>query len=155
MRSTRLTLAVTALSAMLALSACSDDDGGDEAGSNPSGDKSSASESPTIYPLDQCQAEVTVTGALKAHWEGDAQATPSGDSTLYQSSDGKKSWITATTAAGESPAHVVVTVNGTSYAAGENALSIDASGDAADVNATVQPAKGKMAKVTAAFTCDQ
>ncbi|WP_459974240.1 hypothetical protein [Nocardioides pyridinolyticus] len=119
------------------------------------GSSASSEESPTIYPVDQCQAVVTITGALQASWKGNAQATPSDESTLYQSSDGKKSWITATPKTGEEPAQVVVTVKGTSYTAAAKAISIEESDDGAEVEATIAPAKGQQAKAVATFTCAQ
>lgn len=151
MRSPRLTLAVTALSAALALTACSDD-GGDEADESPTTAGSDTSESPTIYPVDGCQAEVAVTGVLKVAWKGNAQNSPSGEATLFQSSDGKKSWIAATTAAGDDPAAVTVTVKGTSYQLGKNA-AVDETESGATVSGTVQVQKGQTAKVEATFDC--
>lgn len=146
---------MTALIALTALGACSSDDsdGGDQPKSE--GSPSTASESPTIYPVGGCQAKVSVTGALKVEWTGDAMATPSGDATLYQTSNNKSSWVTVTTAAGETPAKVVLTVKGTTYSVPDKTVEVTESGDEFSATATADVSKGKAAQVKARFTCDE
>lgn len=146
---------MTALIALTALGACSSDDsdGGDQPKSE--GSPSAASESPTIYPVGGCQAKVSVTGALKVSWKGDAMATPSGDGTLYQSNNTKDSWVTVTTSGGDGPATVVVTVKGTTYAVPDKSVEIDESDNGLSASAATEVAKGKTAKLKARFTCDK
>lgn len=146
--------AVIALSAALTLTACSGDDdgGGDDPQSNET--PSAASESPTVYPVDGCEADVKVTGAAKIAWKGDGQVSESGEAaTLYQSQDGKKSWIAVTAGSDDAPSQVVVTVKGTTYPVLEKGLQVKESDDGVTAKATVQVDKGEDAKVTATFTC--
>lgn len=153
MRSPRLSLAVTALFLLTAVSACSSSDDSDE----PKADQtpSAASESSTVYPVGGCQAKVAVTGALKASWKGDGMATEAGDAMLYQSSNNKSSWIAVTTATKETPAQVVVTVKGTTYTVQDKSVKVAESEGALTANAAASVAKGKKAQVKARFSCEE
>ena len=97
----------------------------------------------------------SVTGALKVSWKGDAMATPSGDGTLYQARNDKDSWVTVTTASGDTPATVALTVKGTTYAVPDKSVEIDESDNGLSASAATEVAKGKTAKVKARFTCDK
>ena len=145
---------MTALFLLTAVSACSSSSD-DNPEPQSEGTPSSASESPTIFPVGGCQAKVAVTGALKTSWKGDGMATEAGDAMLYQSSDNKKSWIAITTATEDVPAQVVVTVKGTTYTLQDKSVKVTESEGALTANASAAVAKGKKAQVKASFTCEE
>lgn len=143
--------AAFAVSALLVLGACSGDDSdGDkpESGESPA----AVSESPTIYPIDGCEAVVKVSGALKVAWKGDGQVAETDEATMYQTQDGKKSWIAVTASNGEAPSQVVVTVDGTTYAVPAKGVKIEKTDDGVVAKAAI-PVDKESAKLQATFTC--
>ena len=142
---------MTALFALTACSSSSDDN--DEPRSEQS--PSTASESPTIYPVGGCTAKVAVTGALKTSWTGDGMATEAGDAMLYQSSNSKSSWIAITTGTEATPAQVVVTVKGTTYTVSDKSVKVTETEGKLAAKAAAPVSKGKKAQVKATFTCEE
>lgn len=148
MRSTRLILAVTALSAALALSACSDDGGGeDESSGSPS---SAASESPTTVPASGCEADVKIDGAGPGAWKGKGYTSTSDGADLYRASKGKNTWVFVNV--GEDSAELFVGVGGKNYPAQQKTVEVESTDDGVDATAQVK-LKGGTATVTASFVC--
>ncbi|GAB2445621.1 hypothetical protein GCM10027062_28010 [Nocardioides hungaricus] len=150
MRSTRLTLAVTALATVLALSACSGDD-------EPTGN---ADPSPTAEPTEgakvferKCEVSVEVTGAVEVSWSGAGRSSNEAGPTSYTSADGKDR-IIAYAATDDLATNANVTIGGATYTTtSPDGLDIAADGTSATVDAATTGTDGDGPRVMATFTC--
>lgn len=156
MRSPRLTLAVTALVAAVALTACSgssDDDGDKDAGAPAS--SSPASESAAPEPFERtCEVDVQVTGAVEASWSGKGRSSNEAGPTIYQFAQGKDH-ITVYAGKDDIPTNANVTVDGATYTTTdpESGLDIAGNGTSAKVDADTDGVDGPGPHVSATFTC--
>ena len=151
MRSTRLTLAVTALSAALALTACSDDSGTDD--TEPETQSTSTAEGSEVAVL-ECGSAVKVSGSAEASWSGKARPTETSESghAVYESRS-KQGRVVVTSAAEGEDASVELTLGNATYtASGEG---IDAQADGTGAEMAVETSNGDEAgpRLIASFVC--
>ena len=152
MRSTRLTLAVTALSAALALSACSDDGSDDD--KETSGAESPAASDAAKASALKCGAAVKVSGAVEASWSGKARPTQTSESghAIYESRNKLDRLVVHSAAAGEESS-VELTVGGTTYTASGDGVQARADGTGAEVTAETSDGDDAGPRVIASFVC--
>ena len=149
MRSTRLTLAVTALSAALALTACSDD-GGDEKESTGDAPAAADSEAPEL----RCGSAVKVSGTAEATWSGKAEPTQTSESgqAVYESRS-KQGKLVVTSAGEGDEASVELTVGGTTYTASGDGVDAQEDGTGAEISVETSNADGAGPRLIASFVC--
>jgi hypothetical protein len=154
MRPPRLLLAVTALCAASALAACSgsDDPKGDESTSSATTPDSSV-EANGSFERD-CQAQVTVSGAVEASWEAEGTSSNQVGVTTYTSAQGPNQ-IVVYAGKGDIATNANLTVDGATYTTtSEDGLDVAGNGTSAQVDADLRGIDGPGPHLTATFTCD-
>lgn len=151
---TRARVAVLAAVPLLLLTGCGGDDpdgGGDDAAAD--GDV------PALQGED-CDAEVTLTGAIEASWSGNATVDTS-DSVAppatYQSSDAGTILTVSAVGNGFDDPTVILLADGRSFGVpfGEGSVDVSADGSGATIDAAAPEVGGEggTVQVTATFTC--
>lgn len=138
-------LAVAALLLPLGLlSACSGDDDSD------SPDEAVA----TVEQREECQAEVELTGDVKASWSGEAFVVTENRSgpVLYKTTDGSTT-LTLLAAAEDFPAVASLTTKKDTFSGSEGDFEVAEDGSGAEVTATLASGSGKSAELVASITC--
>lgn len=162
MRATRLTLAVPALCAALALAGCSgsssDDDKPDaEASSSTTSSEGSegseGSEAPKVFER-TCTVEAQVTGVVEASWSGKGRSSNEAGPTMYTFTQGKDR-MTVYAGKDDIVTNANLTVGGATYTTTdpESGLDVAGNGTKAVVDADTAGVDGAGPHVTATFTC--
>ena len=102
----------------------------------------------------ECEAEVEVTGAVKASWTGEAFVVTENRSgpTVYKAADGA-STLTVLSADGDFPAVASLSAKQGGFSGSDGALDVDPDGGGATVEATLKSGSGKSADLVATITC--
>lgn len=154
MRATRLSLAVTALSTALVLSACSgSDDEKPDAGGSSSASTPSSSEAPEPFER-KCTVEVTMTGPVEASWTGKGRSSNEAGPTMYQFEDGDER-MAVYAGKDDIPTNANVTVDGATYTTTDPEAGLDVAGNGtkAVVDADTNGVEGPGPHLNATFTC--
>lgn len=152
MRSTRLTLAVTALLAVAALAGCSGDDEGPESEDAPTPTEEAAAG----HMNGTCRATVEVTGAVTVSWEGKGEVRVTDDGlAVYTAEDGTDR-LAVYSADDAAPASVNFMSGDAQYSTppgDDTGLEVAPSGRRATVAAAAADPGGSTVDVKADFTC--
>lgn len=157
-----VTTSLAAITALVALSGCSGDDSSPESSNNESEatGRVTPSETPTKRPVREsdCQADVELTGAIKASWSGEATAKRGGYEkfTSYTTSNGDVT-VSVLPAAKGVPATPVVTKGGETFTVQPKTgkVKVDKKGGGAEIDAkAVRTTGGKTRTVAIKATFD-
>lgn len=145
-------LTVTALGLAATMAGC----GGDDSDSNAATDRPTT---PTKTEVaEKCQADVKLTGAVKATWKGKAVSSTrntSGPAAFYKATHGALTLMVTTPAGEDLPPMAVLSKKGTTFTTqSEDGLDVAEDGTKATVDADAEPnGSGKAVHITADFSC--
>lgn len=137
------------------LAGCSGDDGAEPGtDGSPTGSADADKAGDTEEKRAECSAEVTVSGAVKASWKGDAFAVTENRSgpAIYKTSK-KKFTLTLLAGDGDIPAVASLATKKGSFSGADGTLDVDPDGGGAEVDAELRGSGGKTANLVATITC--
>lgn len=150
MRSSRLLLAVPALCALAALTACSGDSD-DDAGASATPTWASSHDGDDDSFTKRCAVQVAITGAEEASWEDRGSVTGGGDSPTRYTTRHDGDRVVVYAGAGDFPTTAKVSVGGSTYPVTDDS-GIDAAEDGTSATIDADTAEGGP-HVSATFTC--
>lgn len=153
MFSTRMTLAVTVLSAATLLAGCSGSDDGGEPDAAPSSTSPAAPETPKMFER-TCEVTVEMSGAATASWQGEGRSSNEAGATIYTFVDGDDR-ISVYSGTEDLPTSANVTVEGATYTTTDpdTGLDVQVDGSSAQVDADTTGVDDAGPHLTASFTC--
>jgi len=152
MRSTRA--AALSASFLLSLGLLAGCGGDEDSSADPGSDSSQATEGATTEQRGECEAEVELSGAVKASWTGEAFVVTENRSgpVLYKAAN-KGNTLTVLGEDGDFPALASLATKKGNFSGGEGSFKVDDEGSGATVDATLQAGAGKSVDVVATITC--